>query len=581
MSSASDTPPMTGYVSGDVIGKKYSLKRVIGEGGMGSVWIAENLDLAADVALKLIRADVAEAGANERFLSEARLAARLKHPAIVSVFDFGKTEKEEPFIVMELLQGETLGRYLARLGSVDPTELLKMLLPIIEALHLAHGHNVVHRDLKPDNIFIARSDTGEIQPKLLDFGIAKLKGTSAFKATKLTQAGTLIGSPDYMSPEQARGEADLDARSDVWALCVLAYECLVGKPPFHGDNYNALLWAIIHDEPVPSTVYQAGDSELWRLLKRGFAKDRNDRWNDAKQLGESFAHWLESNGVSEDICHRSLHASWLPTERPTRPEIAAPFFPLTPTAPPPPGYPAGGSGPASGMPPGASYQASPEHSFPPQAMSLPASGSPPPLEHPTGVEFRAASSSHSALTTPTRAMVWRPHTRSLWFAAVGVLTLVAAVVLSNSGVRTPMSNQVLTPQQVQPLQAAGARPFIPAPNRSWKVDPPIGEASSSTEKNGKKAQSSAKGGTDSSESFSKRNRKKKRRRTAKGRTLRVRDLPEISTPSENALKLSAPEKKKPNRAKPKKVRRRRRPQTNSSKKSKSSKKTNEPFDFGI
>jgi eukaryotic-like serine/threonine-protein kinase len=362
--------PRKEYAPGDVVGGKYRLLKLLGEGGMGSVWVAENMALKANIALKLIRADVAESSANERFLSEARLAARLQHAAIVRVFDFGTTEHDEPFIVMELLEGETLGQRLSRLGSLDPTELCQTLLPIIDALHSAHGHGVIHRDLKPDNVFIAKTDGGNVQPKLLDFGIAKLRGEgSNFTSTKLTQAGTLIGSPDYMSPEQARGELDLDPRSDVWALCVLAYECLVGKPPFHGDNYNALLWAIIHDEPVPITVFQAGDSELWRILKTGFAKDRNQRWESARRLGEAIAAWLENQGVVEDICNRSLNASWLPAERPTRPELA-PFDPMA--APPPP-----------------------------------------------------RMSSHEALVPPpTLPSLRRPHAFSLWFAALGLLTLV-------------------------------------------------------------------------------------------------------------------------------------------------------------
>ncbi|HWO12643.1 MAG TPA: protein kinase [Polyangiaceae bacterium] len=364
------------YAPSDVIGGKYSLLRLLGEGGMGSVWVAENMALKANVALKLIRADVAEASANERFLSEARLAARLQHAAIVRVFDFGKTEHDEPYIVMELLEGETLGQRLARRGAIDGVELCQTLLPIIDALHSAHGHGVIHRDLKPDNVFIAKADGGGVQPKLLDFGIAKLRGESAFHSTKLTQAGTLIGSPDYMSPEQARGETDLDPRSDVWALCVLAYECLVGKPPFHGDNYNALLWAIIHDEPVPVTVFQAGDTELWRILKAGFAKDRSVRWESARKLGEAFAAWLESHGVVEDVCNRSLHASWLPAERPTRPELA-PFDPLA---------------------------AGPAYRVAPQDASIP----------------------------PTLTAIRRPHAMSLWFAGLGLLTLVGALLLNQA-----------------------------------------------------------------------------------------------------------------------------------------------------
>jgi len=368
------------YAPGDVIGGKYGLLRLLGEGGMGSVWVAENMALKANVALKLIRADVAEASANERFLSEARLAARLQHAAIVRVFDFGKTEHDEPYIVMELLEGETLGQRLGRLGALDPTELCQTLLPIIDALHSAHGHGVIHRDLKPDNVFVTKTEGGA-QPKLLDFGIAKLRGESSFHSTKLTQAGTLIGSPDYMSPEQARGETDLDPRSDVWALCVLAYECLVGKPPFHGDNYNALLWSIIHDEPVPITVFQAGDLDLWRILKKGFAKDRNARWESARRLGEALAGWLESRGVLEDICNRSLQSSWLPAERPTRPELT-PFDPL-----------------AGSQHRGAHYSG-PNHA--------------------------------AATPSPTLAAMRRPHAMSLWFAGLGLLTLVGALFLSKA-----------------------------------------------------------------------------------------------------------------------------------------------------
>jgi serine/threonine protein kinase len=403
------TPPRKEYAPGDVIIDKYRLLQLLGEGGMGSVWVAENMALKANVALKLIRADVAEASANDRFLSEARLAARLQHAAIVRVFDFGKTTNDEPFIVMELLEGETLGQRLTRLGSIDPVELCQTLLPIVDALHSAHGHGVIHRDLKPDNVFIAKAEGGGVQPKLLDFGIAKLRGESAFHTTKLTQAGTLIGSPDYMSPEQARGETDLDPRSDVWALCVLAYECLVGKPPFHGDNYNALLWSIIHDEPVPITVFQAGDSELWRLLKTGFSKDRNGRWDSARKLGEALALWLENHGIVEDVCNRSLHASWLPAERPTQPEMT-PFDPL-----------AGSSG------------------------------------------QRALS--HAALVPPpTLPSLRRPHRWSMWFAAAGLITLGTIASFRNSSTEEEplVLEPIASPQTDRlPLRKADTAPALP------------------------------------------------------------------------------------------------------------------------
>lgn len=427
---ASPTAPRKDYVPGDTIGRKYRLLRLLGEGGMGSVWVAENLALKANVALKLIRADVAEDSAGERFVSEARLAARLQHAAIVRVFDFGKTEAGEPFIVMELLEGETLGHRLSRVGSIEAAELFQTLLPIVDGLHAAHEQGVIHRDLKPDNVFIAKTNGGGVQPKLLDFGIAKLRGESAFQSTKLTQAGTLIGSPDYMSPEQARGETDLDPRSDVWALCVLAYECLVGKPPFHGDNYNALLWAIIHDEPVPSTVYQAGDADLWRLLKKGFAKDRSERWRNARELGEALATWLENQGVVEDVCHRSLHASWLPSERPTRPELAA----FDESAPSP---------------------------SKPRAIS------------------------HSEPVPPATLPVLRkPHSTSLWVAGCGLLSLVVAVLLSGTSAEEEASTAADGAEEVVeerseslPESVAKAPSEAPEPPASVSTpEPPIGIA---------------------------------------------------------------------------------------------------------
>ncbi|MEO8178929.1 MAG: serine/threonine-protein kinase [Deltaproteobacteria bacterium] len=445
------TPSRTEYAPGDIIIDKYRLLQLLGEGGMGSVWVAENMALKANVALKLIRADVAEASANDRFLSEARLAARLQHAAIVRVFDFGKTQNDEPFIVMELLEGETLGQRLTRLGSIDPVELCQTLLPIVDALHSAHGHGVIHRDLKPDNVFIAKAEGGGIQPKLLDFGIAKLRGESAFHTTKLTQAGTLIGSPDYMSPEQARGETDLDPRSDVWALCVLAYECLVGKPPFHGDNYNALLWSIIHDEPVPITVFQAGDSELWRLLKTGFAKDRNGRWDSARKLGEALALWLENHGIVEDVCNRSLHASWLPAERPTQPELT-PFDQLS--------SPSGLSS-ASGL------------------------SSPPGLSSPSG--YRAMSLG-ALVPPPTLPSLRRPHRWSMWFAAAGLATLGIAffrntagddessLVLEATKAEAPQSDRLPLRSGIKPEPVPAKAPTQVAPaTRAYQVeetDPP-------------------------------------------------------------------------------------------------------------
>ena len=252
------------YAPGNTIAGKYELESVLGEGGMGAVWRARNVALELPVALKLIRSSSNRENLQNRLLQEARAAAKLGHPAIVRVFDVGKTEHGDPFIVMELLQGESLGSVIATSGRIAATRAVQLLLPIADALSMAHAKRIVHRDLKPDNVFICKGD-GQIQPKLVDFGIAKLdKGEGTFT----TQAGAVLGSPEYMSPEQARGEDDLDLRTDVWSFCVVLYEALTGQLPFKAANYHALLLMIVESTPPNIQSLAAGDAELSAIIER-------------------------------------------------------------------------------------------------------------------------------------------------------------------------------------------------------------------------------------------------------------------------------------------------------------------------
>lgn len=300
--------PLSRYVEGEIIADKYKLVSQLGAGGMGSLWMAKNLQLDALVALKLIRADVASKEADERFISEARTLARLRHPNIVRVFDFGRTRHEDPYIVMELLQGETLGGRLDRTARLAPAQALQLILPIVDALVAAHAKGVVHRDIKPDNVFLA-DDDGRLQPKLLDFGIAKT--TTGLDERRLTQTGTVVGSPEYLSPEQARGSENIDFRTDIWSLSVVIYECLTGQLPFDGSNYNSLLRSIIEDEPAALTELGAGDAELWKLLRVGLAKRPEQRYRCTRDLGIALASWLYAHGIQEDACGQSLRAAWL------------------------------------------------------------------------------------------------------------------------------------------------------------------------------------------------------------------------------------------------------------------------------
>ncbi len=301
------------YQPGEQIAGKYTLGELLGEGGMGAVWRARNNTLDVDVAIKLIRAEEmqvsSDAGTNagDRLLQEARAAARLGHPAIARVFDFGVTDRDDPYIVMELLKGEDLADTLARRGRITATKAVATLLPIAHALEAAHSKGIVHRDIKPENIFMARSEDGRVQPKLVDFGVAKVDRA---KSHRLTQTGAMLGSPIYMSPEQARGD-DVDRLADVWALSVVLYEMVTGRPPFEGKNYNALLYSIIADEPAPITSFGTGDDDLWEIIKRGLAKDPDKRWATMQHFGSRLARWMIARNVHEDITGATIAAQWL------------------------------------------------------------------------------------------------------------------------------------------------------------------------------------------------------------------------------------------------------------------------------
>jgi eukaryotic-like serine/threonine-protein kinase len=287
---------------------KYRLEVLLGEGGMGAVWQAQHLQLDLPVALKLLRAGPDRATLSERLKIEARAAARLVHPAIVRVFDIDASEGGEPFIVMELLAGESLADLLDR-GRLSGVSAVQTLLPIAEALVLAHAKGIIHRDLKPHNVFLAKEEE-RMQPKLLDFGIAKLT-TATMPAGSLTDTGILLGSPDYMSPEQARGSNDVDFRADIWQFCVVLYEAVSCRTPFEGDNYNALMRAIVEDDPAPLPLDDSLDHRLADLILWGLAKRREERPESMQELGRSLAQWLIDRGVTEDMFGASLSAKWI------------------------------------------------------------------------------------------------------------------------------------------------------------------------------------------------------------------------------------------------------------------------------
>jgi serine/threonine-protein kinase len=313
------------YSAGDLLGGRYRLISPIGEGGMGTVWRAQGLSLGRDVAVKLIRSDRESAEAVARLELEARAAGALEHPSIVRVFDLGETAFGDPFLVMELLQGESLADVIDNGGPMREPRAVAMMLPIAAALQAAHEKGIVHRDVKPDNIFVVPLDLdeGTRLPKIVDFGLARLEATQR----RLTAEGSVLGSPGYMAPEQAMGERDVDAQADVWAFCVVLYELITGLVPFSGANIGHTIAAIIQLDPRPTTELMGGDPELWAILARGLAKSREDRWPGMAALRSALTAWALAHGVTADITGAPLTLGSRSERAPSSTTLRTPLVP--------------------------------------------------------------------------------------------------------------------------------------------------------------------------------------------------------------------------------------------------------------
>ena len=260
------------------------LVRRLSEGSMGEVWVAEHLGLRTEVAVKFIHSDLARKQPMmlERFEREAKAAAQLKSPYVVRTFDTGVMQDGTPFIVMELLEGQSLGQRLRRSGPLEPRLVCEVIVQVSRALSAAHEFGIVHRDIKPDNIFLVLGDNGVA--KLLDFGIAKT-ATVSDTGTRLTHDGNLVGTPAYMSREQIMNSGEVDEQADLWALSVCAYEALTGRLPFEGSTIGLTCIAICEGELTPPSALVAGSSaELDAFFARAFDKEPAARFATAKEL---------------------------------------------------------------------------------------------------------------------------------------------------------------------------------------------------------------------------------------------------------------------------------------------------------
>ncbi len=291
-------------VAGMVVADRFRLERLLGAGGMGAVWLAHHTGLDVPCAVKFIHAEGAtSAEVRARFEREAKGAAQLRSPNVVQILDHG-TWEGTPYIAMEYLEGEDLEARLMRQGKLALPETLAITLQVARALSRAHAAGLVHRDLKPANIFLVHDDDREIA-KVLDFGIAKSRSIALTGSDSKTKTGSVMGTPYYMSPEQAQGTKEVDHRSDLWALAVVVFQCVTGELPFDSAALGDLFVKIIvNPVPVPSSLAEvpAGFDAWWA---RAATRDPDQRFQTAKELADALAPAL---GLGVSGADRSLLA---------------------------------------------------------------------------------------------------------------------------------------------------------------------------------------------------------------------------------------------------------------------------------
>lgn len=279
---------------GVTLAGRYEVTRRIGEGGMGIVYEARHVIIEKRVALKVLREDVSgRSDVVERFRQEARSASLIGHENIVDISDFGVTPSGQNFFVMEMLDGEDLANVLARDCTVSVSRAVDIVLQCCRALGAAHSKGIVHRDMKPENIFLTRRDGADDFVKIVDFGIAKMSDIdiAGDPSRKLTKTGMIFGTPEYMSPEQASGKK-LDHRVDVYAMGIILYELLTGRVPFVGDTFMGILTQHLFENPPPMRSINQGcqaDKALETIVAKALSKDPDARYQTMNELAEALA----------------------------------------------------------------------------------------------------------------------------------------------------------------------------------------------------------------------------------------------------------------------------------------------------
>ncbi|HSO41004.1 MAG TPA: serine/threonine-protein kinase, partial [Labilithrix sp.] len=285
---------------GQILDGKYRVGRLIGEGGMGTVYEGENSRIGRRVAIKVLHAQVAAMPEFvERFEREARAAARIGSQHVCDVLDLGDLPSGDRYIVMEYLDGVSFEDRLLAKGKLSAAQLAPIAFELLEGLGTMHLARVIHRDLKPANVFLARLASGRGETvKILDFGVAKLQPFEGEVGT-MTQTGTMMGTPLYMSPEQARGARDVDGRTDLYAASVMFYRALAGVLPYTADTLNELLFKIVLEEPKAlREVAPEIDEVFAAIVHKGLSRDLEQRFQTAREYQEAIAAWGKTQGRS-------------------------------------------------------------------------------------------------------------------------------------------------------------------------------------------------------------------------------------------------------------------------------------------
>ncbi|HEV8322242.1 MAG TPA: protein kinase, partial [Myxococcota bacterium] len=428
----------------------YLVERPLARGGMGEVYEARHPAIGRRVAVKVLAPECARNHeVVERFFTEARAVNVIGHENIVQIIDLASLPDGRPFLVMELLEGESLGARLRRTGPLPLDTLGEILIPVLDALAAAHALGIVHRDLKPDNVFLVRR-RGRIEPKVLDFGIAKLTERAGGAPALATGTGLLLGTPVYMAPEQAAGRVrEIDARSDVYAAGVILFEMCCGQPPFDSEGFGEILVAhITQPPPAPRSLRPDLPEGVERVILRALAKTRDERWPSAVAMAEALRAALLEAGVAESDLPRLTPESDRRAPGSTTPYMAA-------SSGPPPR--AASSGPMAF----AATSSGPVSFQPAPPLTSPSAAAPPMSPPGPGTVNRAAAEVMTPLPS-LRPRAWR------WVAAAAALLVLgaaAAAWLTLGPGHGDAGDDAADPSRrpSHPRAAHDARPPAPAP----------------------------------------------------------------------------------------------------------------------